>query len=173
MRRVFCCFVLACGGGDDPGNPADAPPGNDAFDTARCLIAGDYGDLGTKMGTTSLGPTTSTIVVDPGPPRDSFFLRLASGKGVFAGGLQTGTFTLAGAELATQTCGVCVNLLADIGNTGPQKFYFADGGTVTLTATSPPAGSIANVTIHEVDSGGAAVPGGCTGVIDAMAFTTM
>jgi len=172
MRRALCCVLVACGGGDTDGPAADAPAANDAFDTARCLIAGDYGDLGTKMGTTSLGPTTSTIVVDAGPPRDSFFLKLTSGKGVFSGGLSNGTFTIAGAELSNQTCGVCVNLLADIGNMGPQKFYFADGGTVTLSSTTPPAGSIANVTIHEVDSGGQEILGGCAGSIDAMAFTT-
>ena len=55
---------------------------------------------------------------------------------------------------------------------GPSKFYFATGGTLTLSATQPPAGSLANVTFHEVTSGGAMVPGGCTARIDSMAFTT-
>ena len=146
------------------------PP--DGTSNPSCLVLADYGDAGAKTGTTSLGPTTSTIVLDPGPPRDSFFLKLTAGMGVFAGGLTTGTFTIAGAELASTTCGLCVNLLADIGNMGPRQFYFATGGTVTLTATNPPAGSLGNVTLQQVDSGGTPIADGCTSAIDAMTFTT-
>jgi len=171
MRVALVFVVAACGGGGSDNPPAvdakiflDAPPPN-------CLVMANYGDLGTKMGTTSLGPTTATIVLDANPPRDSFFLKLVAGKGVFAGGLANGTYTLAGAELMQGNCGVCVNMLADIGNQGPTKFYFATGGTVTLTATSPPAGSLANVTLHETDSGGTALNTGCTTQITAMQFS--
>jgi hypothetical protein len=166
--RVFILLLTACGS-DPPPVAIDAPPSDAAN---LCLVEADYGDAGTTTGTTSLGPTTSTIVLDPGPPRDSFFLKLTTGKGVFSGGLQTGTFTIAGDELDSTTCGLCVNLLADIGSMGPQKFFFADGGTVTLTSHTPPAGTISNVTMHEVTSGGAAVIGGCTTAIDAMTFST-
>jgi hypothetical protein len=171
VRSVLSVVLIAaCGGSGDPLIIIDGPPTVDS--PPICLIEGDYGDVGSKTGTTSLGPTTSTIVLDPGPPRDSFFLKLTSGNGVFAGGLQTGTFTIAGADLNSQTCGLCVNLLADIGSMGPSKFYFATGGTVTLTSHTPPAGTLSNVTMQEVTSGGAAVPGGCTGSIDAMTFST-
>lgn len=44
-----------CACGDDGGSAVDAPSGNDAYDTTRCLIAGDYGALGAKTGTTSQG----------------------------------------------------------------------------------------------------------------------
>ena len=170
MRGALLVLVAACGGGgsDNPGVDAkiflDAPPPN-------CLVMANYGDLGTKTGTTSLGPSTATIVLDPNAPRDSFFLKLVAGKGVFAGGLANGTYTIAGAELMQGNCGLCVNILADIGNQGPSKFYFATGGTVTLTATTPPAGSLANVTLTEVDSGGAALNTGCTTTITAMQFS--
>lgn len=166
--RAFLSLPLfaACGGGDPP-VLIDAPQ-----NPGICRIAGDYGDVGTVMGTTSLGATTSTIVLDPGPPRDTFFLRLDT-RGVFAGGLQTGTFTVEGAELATNTCGLCVNLLADIGNMGPEKFYFADSGTVMLTSTNPPAGTVTNVTMHEVTAGGEPIDSGCVASIDAMSFTTV
>lgn len=159
--------IAACGGSDSD----DQPPA-DAFDTARCLIAGNYGDVGTKVGEAAFGPTTSTIVLDPGPPRDSFFLKLVANQGVFAAGLAAGTFAITGAELDSTTCGLCVNLLADIGTAGPAKFYFADGGSVTLTSTNPVAGTLTGITLHEVTSGGVAVAAGCTGSIGAMSFTT-
>ena len=169
MRR-FIILLAACGGGgsdgpmDAPMAPIDSPPNQ------NCLVAASYGDAGVKTGTTSLGPTTATIVMDPGPPRDSFFIKLVAGKGVFAGGLANGTYTLAGAELMQGNCGLCVNLLADIGNTGPSKFYFATAGTVTLTSTSPPAGSLANVMLRETDANGNPM-GTCTTAISAMQFS--
>ncbi len=170
---LFAALVAGCGD-DPPATPIDASPTVDApYDVTRCLIQGFYGSLGAKAGTTSQGPTTSTITLDIGPPRDSFFLKLNPGKGVFAAGLAPGTFTLSGAELAQSTCGACVNIIADIvTGQGPTKFYFATGGTLTLTTTSPPAGSLSNVTFHEVDVSGAMIPGGCTARIDAMSFTT-
>src|SRR4051812_8276751 len=101
MRAALLAAVLiaACGDSSDP-LPVDAAATADApYDTAKCLIIGFYGNLGAKTGTTSQGVTTSTIVLDAGPPRDSFFLKLNTGKGVFTGGLANGTYTLAGADL--------------------------------------------------------------------------
>jgi hypothetical protein len=167
--RWSLVFLVACGGGDD--KPIDAPKQADAYDTARCLITGIYGDLGAKTGTTSQGPTTLTVVLDAGPPRDSFFLKLNGGKGVFTGGLANGTYTIAGAELAQSTCGLCVNIVADISTMGPAKFYFATGGQVTLTNTNPPTGSLANVTFKEVDATGNAVPNGCAASMTTMQFS--
>ncbi|MBA3463479.1 MAG: hypothetical protein H0T46_26220 [Deltaproteobacteria bacterium] len=91
---------------------------------------------------------------------------------MFTGGLATGTYTLSGADLDFNACGACINIVADIGMTGPSKFYFATAGMITLTSTQPPAGSISNVTFAEVTSGGALVPMGCTARIDSMSFTT-
>jgi hypothetical protein len=175
MRWLSLVLLAACGGSDDP-QLIDAPlPTADApYDTTACLIRGFYGALGPLTGTTSQGPTTSTIVLDPGPPRDSFFLKLNAGKGVFTAGLAAGTYPLTGAELGSTTCGACVNIIADIvSGQGPTKFYFATGGTLTLTATQPPAGSLDQVTFQEVTAAGAMVPMGCTGRIDTMSFTTM
>jgi hypothetical protein len=167
-------FLVACGDSDVTLTDAPAATADAPYDTSLCLIRGFYGALGPLAGTTSQGPTTSTIVLDAGPPRDSFFLKLNAGKGVFTSGLATGSYPLAGAELGSTTCGACVNLIADIvTGQGPTKFYFATGGTLTLTATQPPAGSLANVTFQEVTAGGAMVPGGCIARIDSMSFTTM
>ncbi len=174
MRFALVVVLLAACGDTGPVMLIDASPGIDApYDTTRCLIQGFYGALGPKTGTTSQGPTTSTITIDQGPPRDSFFLKLNAGKGVFAAGLAAGTYPLAGAELSQSTCGACVNLIADIvTGQGPTKFYFATGGSLTLTATSPPAGSISQVTFHEVDAGGTMIAGGCIARMDSMTFTT-
>lgn len=175
-RTMRCLLVLlaACGGGGSD-SPADAPKQPDADMSATCLIPGNHGDLGTKTGTQMMGiPTSLSVTIDPGPPRDTFFINLKNGMGVFAagmGGLRNGTFQIAGAELSQSTCGLCVNIIADIvAMQGPSKFYFATGGTVTLTATNPPAGTISNVTFVEVTSGGTPTNSGCTGRINALAF---
>lgn len=169
MRTLLLLAVLAACG-DDGGAAVDAAP--DAYDTARCLIAGDYGALGAVTGTTAQGPTTLTAVLDPGPPRDSFFLKLTAGRGAFAGGLTTGTFPITGADAASATCGVCVNIIADIVSMqGPTKFYFATSGSVTLTSTSPPVGTASDLAFVEVGVNGDVMPGGCTGAIDSMSFS--
>lgn len=172
--RLPCLLVLALAACSDSGTdtPVDAAGGSDAYDTARCLIAGHYGALGSVTGTTAQGDTTLTVTLDPGPPRDTFFLKLNAGRGVFAGDLANGTYALAGADLDFNTCGLCVNVVADIvAMQGPSKFYFATAGSVTLTSTSPPAGSLSNLTFTEITGAGAPVAGGCTGSIDSMSFS--
>jgi hypothetical protein len=167
----FLVILLAACGGSGSDTPVDSPPNNgDA--AATCLVPASYADLGAKSGTTSQGPTTMTIVLDPGPPRDSFFLKLNTGKGVFVGGLANGTYPIAGAELSQDTCGMCVNIIADIvAGSGPSKFYFATGGSVTLTGTQPPAGNLTNVALREVTAAGTPVNTGCTTMISALQFS--
>ena len=165
--------LAACGGGGSDA-PVDAPPQQvDADPSATCLVLANYGDLGAKTGATGpAGDSSLSVVVDAGPPRDSFFINLKSGQGVFAGGLMTGTFTLSGAELSQSTCGLCISIIADIvAGSGPTKFYFATGGMVTLTSHTPPEGTISNVTFHEVTSAGTPTNSGCTSQISALAFS--
>jgi hypothetical protein len=162
--------LLACSASDDGGG-ADASV-DAAYDTARCLIAGNFGALGARTGTTSLGPSSLTVQLEPGPPRDSFFINLRAGRGVFPGNPMAGTYAIAGADAAQGTCGLCLSILADIvAMQGPGKIYQATTGSVTLTSTSPPAGSLTNVGFVEVDGAGAAVPAGCTGSIASMQFS--
>ena len=163
MRLAIALLGLAACGSDDATPTPDAPD-----QTATCLIPATYGDLGTKTGSTNPGgPSSATIVLDMGPPRDSFFLKLVAGKGVFAGGLANGTFSIAGVDATF------VNIIADIvSGTGPTKFYYADSGSVTLTATQPPAGSATNLHFVEVSlSTGQPVPGGCQATIGALTFS--
>lgn len=171
MRITPATIALLLGACSDDGSSVDAAASADAYDTTRCLIAGNYGALGAKSGTDTQGDTTLTVVLDAGPPRDSFFIKLNTGKGVFTSGLANGTFQIAGADASSPTCGLCVNIIADIVTMqGPSKFYFATAGAVTLTNTRPPTGSVSDLSFVEVGVNGDVMPGGCTATIDSMSF---
>jgi hypothetical protein len=173
---VLVALVAAAAGAcsSDPpvlldGSTTDADP------LARCLIPGSYGALGTKTGTAGTVQTspTLTVILDAGPPKDDYFVKLVPGKGAFAGGaLTTGSFPVGGVDASFNDCGLCTNLIADIvAGQGPTKFYYADAGTVTLTATNPIAGSAQNLHFVEFDvNTGLAVPGGCTSAVTSIAF---
>jgi hypothetical protein len=142
----------------------DAKMGSSTGRVAGALVTGG-GLLAVAAGTVALIATPILHSEDVGS--EGFR------TGVFAGGLAAGTYPLAGAELSQSTCGACVNLIADIvTGQGPSKFYFATGGSLTLTATSPPAGSISAVTFQEVDAGGTMIAGGCIARMESMSFTT-
>lgn len=176
MRIALGLLVVASACSDSAAPiVTDAAP--DAFDNARCLITGNYGALGSLTGTRGMTATatTATMTLDPGPPRDTFFVKLEPNRGVFAGGVMPGTYTIAGADAGFSTCGLCVHIIADIvSGVGPTKFYFAESGTVTLTSTTTPvSGSAQNVQLREVDiNSGQFVPNGCEGMIDSVSFST-
>jgi len=164
---------------------ADSPPplldgsNIDADPQARCLIPADYGGLGARTGTPDVTVANSlTVVLEAGPPKDDFFVKLVAGKGAFAGGLTTGTFSITGADATFSDCGLCTNLIANIvTNQGPTKFYFADSGTVTLTTADPStgttpskiAGSAQNLHFVESTIDGVVVPG-CTATVASISF---
>src|SRR5258706_6062615 len=106
MRGSLLVLVAACGGGSS--TPIDAKVA-DAYDTARCLIKGNYGSLGTVTGTASMAGSapTVTIVLDMGATgKDDLFFKLVAGKGVFIGGVAPGTYSIAGADANYSTCGL-------------------------------------------------------------------
>jgi hypothetical protein len=148
----------------------------DAYDTARCLIKGDFGAVGALTGVAgNTGGVTMTATLEAGPPRDTFFVKMVTGKGVFSGGVAPGTYTIAGVDANYLNCGLCVHIIADIvTGQGPSKFYFADSGTMTLTSTTAPiAGSGQDLHLREVDiNTGAFVTGGCEASIGSVTFTT-
>jgi hypothetical protein len=175
MRIWPAALLLAACSDPAPANP-DAAVTPDAYDELRCLIKGDFGDLGSLPATTGnvQGATTVTVTIEPGTARDTFFIRMVPGNGVFAGGLAPGTYELAGVETQYNNCGLCVHIIADITMNGPSKFYFAQSGSITLNSvTSPITGSAQNVELVEIDIGtGQVVAGGCTGRIGSLAFAT-
>jgi hypothetical protein len=67
-----------------------------------------------------------------------------------------------------------VHIIADIvSGSGPSKFYFADAGSVTLTATGPVAGSAQDLHFSEIDiNTGSKVPGGCEATMTSVMFAT-
>jgi hypothetical protein len=72
-----------------------------------------------------------------------------NGRGIFARGVQAGTYQLDGDELSWNTCGACVTLTADA-ETNP-KCYFVTGGTVVLTSVADRlAGSLDGLTFEHV-----------------------
>jgi hypothetical protein len=173
---IACVLAVSAGAcGDAAPTVFDARVVPDADRLTQCLIPADYGALGTRTGTqdsTGTGTPSITVVLDPGPPKDDFFLKLVTGKGAFAGGLQAGTFTIGGADAGFASCGVCTNLLANIDpSSGPGKFYFADAGTVTIGATNPVSGSAQNLHFVEIDlSTSMPVTGGCAATLGSIAF---
>jgi hypothetical protein len=175
MRRYAMFLLLtACSDSSSSSSP-DAPAAMpDAYDTARCLIKGNYGAVGSVTGTATMGANTLSATLDPGPPRDTFFVKLTTGKGVFTGGVAPGTYTISGADAGYLTCGLCVHIIADITSSGPSKFYFADAGSVTLTMAGPVVGSAQNLHLAEIDiNSGTKVAGGCEATIDSISFAPM
>jgi hypothetical protein len=174
MRSLVaaCAFAMIAGACS-----SDAPVLLDALPDSsvdRCLVPGSYGTLGALTGAADVtAPSSLSITLDDGPPRDVLFVQLVDGKGVFTGGgLMTGTFALRGPDTSLIACGLCTSIVADIvTGRGPTKFFFADAGTVTLTSTSPITGSAQDLHFVEIDGGtGAAVPGGCTATIAQVSF---
>ncbi|MEZ4362077.1 MAG: hypothetical protein R3B48_17955 [Kofleriaceae bacterium] len=155
---------------------ASGTPDAPVDDVATCKVKGNYAALGALTGTVGAngaGDPTLSITLDPGPPRDVFFFKLVSGAGVFAGGLKAGTFSISGADGGFNTCGLCVNLIADIvAGQGPTKFYQATAGEVTLTSvTAPYTGSVKDLVFGEVTANGTPVPG-CASAIASASFSS-
>jgi hypothetical protein len=159
-------------GGDGP--DAGGDPG--ACDTPSSFAGGalgeplaQRGDQGEKLPANvySVGG-----LLDASESPDVLQIELWDNYGAFAGGAVTpGTYTLAGAELTIESCGVCVSLFADIASeTG--RGYFATGGTVTIDSLSPNLkGSVANLTLVEWDvNTDAPVANGCSTAIPAATF---
>lgn len=166
LCHVLClALVTACA--EDSDEPA--------HDEALCLVAATHAPTATAAtaGTAGGGHPTVTMTIAAGPPRDSLFLKLISGAGAFSQGLRTGTFSITGVDAGFSSCGLCVNIVADVvPGQGATKFYQATAGEVTLTSITPPlAGSVSNLTFVEVDLAGNVVPG-CTTKIASATFMT-
>lgn len=173
--RYALLFVAACSSPSDPVITHDSMMA-DADVSTHCLIKGNYGALGAITGTAGTsqgGDTTLTFVLtNDANGKDDLFFRLVSGKGVFAGGVAAGTYTIAGADASYPSCGLCTNVIADITSSGPAKFYFAATGSVTLdTVTAPITGSASNLHFTEIEISTGMTSSDCVADIASVSFT--
>src|SRR5258706_4828367 len=116
MRNTCLVILVVAACSDGASVTADARA-IDAYDTARCLIKGNYGDLGAITGTAAMNGTspTLTFVLDPGPPgKDDLFFKLMSGRCGFTGGLAPGTCSITGVDTVFTTFVVWGNVIVAI-----------------------------------------------------------
>jgi hypothetical protein len=120
-----------------------------------CGVAQTQGDLGTLTGFAGTqlqeGSTTNRIrwvgsetaaTASQATP-DIVMIELWDTYGAFNGAAaRTGTFTLTGADLDYDTCGICVLMLANVANNTPSKTMLATSGTVTITSVGTTAGQM-------------------------------
>ncbi|HEU5057657.1 MAG TPA: hypothetical protein VFU21_14080 [Kofleriaceae bacterium] len=137
----------------------------------ECRVAVDYGELGGVGGAAEEIQESlvwfGRIADECGDRVVELSIELVDGRGVFAGGLATGSYPLAGAELDPDTCGACVRLIVDDG-----KCYFATGGTLELVSTEIDlVGTLEDARFAPVDClTDEAIPGDCTSRIGSMSF---
>ena len=139
--RAFSCLAVAallfgaCGGGgagnEDAGLQEDTfhqwdvnhPPQQDGpqqqdSGPVTCLASTSYGTLGTLEGyvDTTLGDPDRIVyfgALNADTKPDFLYLDFWNGYGVFANGINPGTYQLTGAETAWETCGACVLIQAE------------------------------------------------------------
>ncbi|HEU5058133.1 MAG TPA: hypothetical protein VFU21_16490 [Kofleriaceae bacterium] len=190
MARAVLLLLLAaattaagCSGdsGDGGGGGPDAgDPGADA--SASCLAPPAIGALGALDGAEAVRSNQSgsmgarkvwrvgAFVDESG---DQILVELWDEFGAFDGGtVTTGTFEIAGAETAVDSCGVCVYLYGDVAGGLPQQSYLAQSGTVVIEQLLPEmVGSVGGLTFQELDGEDNLVEGGCTSSLESASFT--
>jgi len=172
---------------------ADASPGGGGPDAGgsqgNCAVDDDYGNLGPLPGAQaaqanqpgSMGTLefyTVTSVLDGAALPDALQIELWDNYGAFAGGpVTTGTFTIAGAETAYDTCGVCVVLYgdADPATGAVREFYLAESGTVQIESIAGNlTGSISGVSFRKLDPmTGTPIDDGCASAVGGASFDSM
>jgi len=160
MTRALAAGLLlvgACTQAPDPGSePPDASPPGDACLVSSASLSGlDPITMSAEEAIVD-GKTVYrfTADLDQAPARDVFLIQLRDGHGVFAASPPApGTFPLTGAETALDTCGACVNVIADLRPMiGPSKIYMAASGTMTLRSLiGGTDGTLEGVTLRELD----------------------
>jgi hypothetical protein len=142
-----------------------------ACQPGACRVADDYGELGDVGGTADelADQLLFAGLVDDecGERVVHLSIKLINGRGVFAGGIAPGTYTIAGAERDPATCGACVRLEVSA------MCYVARGGTLVLTSTEVDlAGSLTGASFQPVSCvTDEPLITGCASSIDSMSFS--
>ena len=119
---------------------------------ANNLVVNNYPSMGSGSDAT-LHHMYFTGDLNTDTPPDQLYIDLWEKYGGFGSGdITTGSFSLTGEDAAFSTCGTCVYIANDVdADNGPAGYYFAQGGTLTLTSvTGRFTGSITNVTFVKV-----------------------
>jgi hypothetical protein len=149
MRRVLAALALAACGPSASGGAACRADGGAG------LVA-ELGTVDTSGGNVYRMGANAFLEVplneDASP--DLLHLELYAGNGVFRGGsVHPGSFTLSGAELAYDTCGVCVLVQVNRhpDTLEPEAYYMPVSGQVTLTRVdSGLTGTLDDITLRHV-----------------------
>lgn len=143
-----------------------------------CSVASDLGTVTPVDSLSFVGQYSVNGYFDLNTEADTVAIEIYPGYGALATDMlpiANKTYTIQGADLDYETCGLCVRIFGQ-----PGQMFMAAGGTFTFSEVpSGPSfkGSMSNVTFKQVTMNpetGATTPvaGGCTTKIDAMSFDT-
>jgi hypothetical protein len=167
---MLCALALAAAAGC--GEEEIALDTDAACQPSACRVKADYGSLGKVAGSAQEGAQSllwsGDIDDECGAPHVDLAITLEEGRGVFTGGVATGSYQLVGAELDPATCGACVRLTVD-----EATCYFATAGTLEVSSVMVDlAGSLAGAAFARVDCAtGAPTSSSCRAVIADMSFS--
>ena len=187
-------LLFGCGGDDDE---AQVDAGSGGGDSGACPVAdslGPFDPLDPAAAfhfTQQMDPSVRLLSVGSDisdASADLLLIQLYDNFGEFAGGqIRTGTFSIEGDEVAVQSCGICIRLLADVqedaeGNPTVTKEYIAIGGSVTVDSIGTRTGNeiagaysgqATGLVFGEVDPDdklGGALAGGCETEIERVTW---
>lgn len=142
VSLTLLVIAVACGGCElILGLEGDPVVGTqpDAGVTPACpnvADVADFGDLGFIDGEIiqDEGYLGISSILDEGPPQDLFAIELHAGLEPFVDGITTGSFEITGRQTSLFTCGVCAEVVGDLGDTAPSMVFLAQSGTITVTS---------------------------------------
>jgi len=159
---------------DDAGHPpADACP------RSECRVWPDYGDLGMVESAAFLSvgrPPISWAAHIPGDcdPQSVYLqMELVDGRGAFTEGIRPGMYPLEEIDLDTDTCSICLYLVAD-NLSEDARCFFATAGVLNLSSTEERlVGSLDAITYQQISClESPPVEGSCATRIGHLEFDT-
>jgi hypothetical protein len=155
---------------------------NASIDAQQCDVLHEFTLVAANPQTSLLGHHTTDsgtsllFLLNSDPRPDIVALDLYDNMGGHVVVNATGTFPLSSSDAELSTCGVCVEIFADVDKTTttPSQTYLASRGTLKLTKfdTTGVAGSLTNLELRQVDSSAAQdIPNGCIVTIDDAEFS--
>jgi hypothetical protein len=176
------------GGGDDDTIEPDAAVGGGSADATQEQL-GACGAMPDMISDTTLPAFKAQRCNVPGTSGTKKWFRLSAQlpgsqdfvqlelwpeTGAYSGAVTTGTFTIAGADLVYETCGVCARGMGDKGDPA-QKEYFSQNGSVNVTSIGAAgqtlSATLSNVGLVVVDFAHRPISGGCTTTVQNLTIS--